>query len=82
MSTPPPGTMIYAMIHVYMLCIYVGKTTLPLLQRRCKHSSTATACAEDSAFHDLLRLTDLHEWTPVPLQLTADTTVACFLERD
>ena len=51
---------IYAMLHVFMVCIYV----------------------EDSAFHDLLRLTDLHDWTPVGLQLTADATGACFHERE
>ena len=54
LSTAPPGTFIAAMVHVYMLCIYVGKTTLPLLQRLRKHHTTATACTEDSSFHDLL----------------------------
>ena len=82
LSTPPPGTLIYAMVHVYMLCICVGKTTIPLLQRLRKHATAAIACAEDSAFHDLLRITDIHEWTPVPLQLTANEVGACFLERD
>ena len=38
-----------------MLCIYVGKTTIPLIQRLRKHATTATACAEESAFHDVLR---------------------------
>ena len=82
LSTPPPGTLIYAMVHVYMPCVYVGKSTLPLLQRLRKHSTTATTCAEDSSFHELLHPTDLHEWTPVPLQSTLDTIVACFLEPD
>ena len=80
LPTPPPGTLIYAMAHAYMLCIYVGN--LPLLQRLRKHDTAATACAEDSSFHDLLRITGLSEWTPIPLQFTADENEACFPERD
>ena len=37
---------------------------------------------EDSSFHDLQHITDLHVWTPFPLQLTSDEVYACFLERD
>ena len=70
------------MVHVYMLCIYVGKTTLPLLHRLRKHHTTAAACAEDSSFHDLLRVSGLAEWTPIPLQFTTDENLVCFLERD
>ena len=49
------------MVHIYMLCIYVGKTTVPPIQRLRKHATTGTACVEYFAFNDLLRLTDLHE---------------------
>ena len=80
LSTPLLGTIIYATIHVHMLCIYVGKTTLPLLQRLRKHGTTADACAEDSSFHDMIQSTGLSEWTPVPLQFTTDEVEACFLE--
>ena len=79
---PPPSILIYAMVHVYMLCIYVGKTALRLLQRLRKHGTTTSACAEDSSFHDLLRTTGLSEWTRVPPQFTVDKRLACFLERD
>ena len=65
-----------------MLCIYVGQTTLPLLQRLRKPDTTATACVEDSSFHELLCITEMFEWTPMPLQFTEDENVACFLERD
>ena len=82
LCAPPPGVLIYAMIHVHMLCIYVGKTTLPLLQRLWKHGTTSSACAEDSSLQEMLRPTGLVEWTPVPLHFTTDEIGACFLERD
>ena len=81
-SAPPPGVLIYAMIHVHMLCIYVGKTTLPLLQRLRKHGTTADACAEDSSFHEMPRATGLAEWTRIPFHFTTDEIRACYLERD
>ena len=82
LSAPPPDVLIYAMIHVHMLCICVGKTAVPLLHRLRKHGTTADACAKDSSFHEMLRTTRLAEWTPVPLHITADEIRACFLERD
>ena len=69
------------MIHVHMLCIYVGKTTLPLLQRLRKHGTTADARAEDSSFHEMLRTRGLAEWTPVPLHFSADEIRAGFAEH-
>ena len=80
----PPPTRPFNLCHatrVYALHIR-RETTLPLLQRLLKHDTTATTCAEDSSFHDLLRATGLSEWTPLSLQFTADENQAYFLERD
>ena len=70
------------MVHVHMLCIYIGKSALPLLQCFGEHGTTADACVKDSSFHDMLRTIGLAEWTPILLQFTSDEIQACFLERN
>ena len=74
--------LVYVMVHVHMLCVYVGKTHLAPVQRLRTRGTTATAGAEDSRFHAMLRQTGLHEWTPIPLQYVYDDVEGCFVERE
>ena len=62
-----------------------------LFHRQCAHylllalggnGTTAHGCADDSRFHEMARSTGFLEWTPVPLQFTADEIQACYLERN
>ena len=47
---PPAFEFIYAVLHCHMLCIYVGRTSLALIQRLRKHITTKLAHAEDTRF--------------------------------
>ena len=78
---PPAFEFIYAVLHCHMLCIYVGRTSLALIQRLRKHITTALAHAEDSRFHQLLRTTDLADWMIVPLEIVWDDWSAALAER-
>ena len=82
LGTPPPLLLVYVMVHVHMLCVYIGKTHLAPVQRLRKHGTNATAGAEDSRFHAMLRQTGLHEWTPIPLQYVSEDVEGCFVERE
>ena len=81
LSTPAFGTLIYAIVHVYMPLTCTGKTISPLLQALRKHDVAATACAEESSFQEVFRIAGRSEWTLVPMQITTDEKFTCFLER-
>ena len=68
-SVPPPDEYIYAILHLHMICIYVGRTHFALIQRLRKHITTALAHAEDGRLHQLLRSTNLEDWYIVPLKI-------------
>ena len=78
---PPAFEFIYAVLHCHMLCIYVGRTSLALIQRLRKHITTALAHAEDNRFHQLLRTTNLADWMIVPLEIVWDDWSAALAER-
>ena len=80
-SVPPPDEFIYAILHLHMICIYVGRTHLALIQRLRKHITTALAHAEDSRLHQLLRTTNLEVWYIVPLQAVWGKLPAAIAER-
>ena len=81
-GTPPPVMLIYAMVHIHMLCLYIGKTTLAPVSRLRKHFTNTVAHVDECRFHDLLRTTGLNEWTPVPLQYVSNVDLGCFVERE
>ena len=81
-TSPCTGVGGGGMVHVHMLCVYVGKTHLACVRRLRKHGTTAAVGAEDCRFHAMLRQTGLHEWTPIPLQYVFDDVEGCFVERD
>ena len=73
LSTPPPGTLIYAMVHVYMLCIYVGKTNL----QRVRRTHLPTICCGSL----ICMSGPLSPATYRRSLATADLSRTCFLER-
>ena len=64
LSTPLPGVLVYVMIHVHMLCIYVGKTTLALLQRLRKHGTTRMLAQRMPLFTKCCGVPDLPDGPP------------------
>ena len=74
--------LIYAMVHVHMLCLYIGKTTLAPMSRLRKHGTDAMSKVEECRFHELLKKTGLSEWTPVPLKYVSDVDLGCFVEHE
>ena len=68
-SIPPPDECIYAIPYLHMICIYIGRTHLALIQRLRKHITIALARSEDCHFHQLLRTPNIEEWYIVPLEL-------------
>ena len=47
LCTPPAVVLIYAVVHVHVMCVGVGRTTLAPVQRLRKHGTTADARAGD-----------------------------------
>ena len=80
-NVPPPDECIYAILHMHMICIYIGRTHLPLLQRLRKHITTANAHSEDCHLHQLLRSTNIEDWYIVPLELVWGKFRAAIAER-
>ena len=80
-SVPPPYECIYAILHMHMICIYIGRTHLPLIQRLREHITTANAQSEDCHLHQLLRSTNIEDWYIVPLELVWGRLRAAIAER-
>ena len=76
------GYVAYAISHIHLLCLYIGKTRDPLIKRPRKHWTTAKAGTEESPFSDMLCETGIHEWTIVPRQFTASAVRVGYFERD
>ena len=80
-SVPPPDECIHAILHWHMICIYIGRTHLALIQRLRKHITTALVGSEDCHFHELLRTTNIAEWYIVPLELVWGNVAAAIAKR-
>ena len=70
-----------AILHMHMICIYIGRTHLPLIQRLRKHVTTANAHSEDCHLHQLLRSTNIEDWYIVPLEVVWGKFRAAIAER-
>ena len=80
-GVPPPDECIYAILHMHMICIYIGRTHLPLIQRLRKHITTANAHREDCHLHQLLRSTNIEDWYIVPLEFVWSKPRVAIAER-
>ena len=56
-GVPPDHYAIYIAVHISMMCVYIGKTTLDLLQRLRKHQTDAFAHVDTCLVHAILRKT-------------------------
>ena len=81
-SAPVRGYVVCVILHVHLMCLYVGKTGDPLMTRLRKHWTTAKVGTEESPFYDMLCRTGIHKWTIAPLQFTTCAIRVCQLERD
>ena len=79
---PTPDECICAVLHPHMICVYIGRTHLALVQRLRKHITAALAHTEDCNFHQLLRSTNIEDWYIVLLQLVWGKFAATIAERD
>ena len=76
-GVPLAHFVVYATLHIYMLCGYVGHTVQALAPRLRKHMTDAAAMTDESRFQSMLWATRCCDWFIIPLQLCSTEFEAC-----